>query len=361
MNNIRLTFFIIILSVFIQADTIAKQIKKVSPERGIHFGEMDISDKHKDDEATLKKLLKKVTEGVGYLKEIRDIIKEKTNPSPKIITINGKECIENSSADCYKHPVIPEIANVPAIANALRDPTPENIKIKNDWINKWRNQAFKYGIASYIDELQRGINNPYTGNNIGNNLSGTDSRIKNNLNSKKREIKKHSKNINIIVTLGTTIAPEISSLERLFSNIINLQSLKLKVNVLFHSKEYKDFFNEYIVSTKNIRIIQKWNNISKTAKIVANSELYKQINPKITPSYLMNYKKDWTLIFAKGYDAEDKLFNGLYNILVNKNVITYKDNENFSTDNENLEKIIKNIKNEQQLKILNELKGLRYE
>lgn len=103
-------------------------------EKGIHFYEDRISPT--DSEGTpvpkkpgdvislLEAILNENKEQTKTQKAILAILQDSLDPQPKTMTLpDGTECIENSSAECYKMPKIPEARNIPALSQWMDDPT----------------------------------------------------------------------------------------------------------------------------------------------------------------------------------------------------------------------------------------------
>jgi len=119
---------------------------KAPAERGIHFGEYkDINKTKKDKKKTTDELLADLIDlnkkQLKVQKEIRDILSDEFSPKPKYIEVDGVKCIENSSAKCFKMPMINEVKKIPVIANAYKNPTLENIKKREMWYAKYTDRV----------------------------------------------------------------------------------------------------------------------------------------------------------------------------------------------------------------------------
>ena len=124
------------------ASQAANTKQKVKIERGYKFGGLvdnnKSSLKKKTERELLAELVKLSRAQLKEQKRIREILENEFDPQPKTITLkDGTKCIENSSAKCFKMPMIPEIRGIPAIANAYKNPTLENIKIRELWYAKY--------------------------------------------------------------------------------------------------------------------------------------------------------------------------------------------------------------------------------
>lgn len=67
--------------------------------------------------------------------EILEILKI-THDLPRKVVINGKECISNSSSDCFVMPIIGDAARLPVMRKWLENPTVENALEYYKWQSK---------------------------------------------------------------------------------------------------------------------------------------------------------------------------------------------------------------------------------
>ena len=128
--------------------------KKGSPfERGFRFGDFDDNSttppKTKMSIADiLDEMLKVQKKQLKVQKKILAILQDEFDPQPKKIIVNGKECIENSSAECFKMPLLhPDGKKVPVLGKFVTNPTVENAREYLKWHAKFLKSAFKGGEA----------------------------------------------------------------------------------------------------------------------------------------------------------------------------------------------------------------------
>jgi len=91
---------------------------------------------------TMKKILKEQQKQTKIQTKILKILQKRLDPQPKVITVNGKKCIANSSAKCFQMPVTAAAQRVPALLAWMKNPTMANT------VNYLRWQA-KYFIELY--------------------------------------------------------------------------------------------------------------------------------------------------------------------------------------------------------------------
>lgn len=126
--------------------------KKSNFERGFRFG--DVSDinstaKPKSTRSVadiLEEILKVQQDQLKEQKRIREILEDQYDPQPKKIVVDGKECIENSSAECFQMPLLhPDAKKVPVLAEFVRNPSVESAKEYLKWHAKFLKSAYRGG------------------------------------------------------------------------------------------------------------------------------------------------------------------------------------------------------------------------
>ncbi|HIE59711.1 MAG TPA: hypothetical protein EYP82_07270 [Hydrogenothermaceae bacterium] len=131
----------------------AKKDKGSPFERGFRFGDVNSSavprPKTKRSMQDIpEEMLKVQKKQLKTQKRILEIIENEFDPQPKKIVVNGKECIENSSAECFKMPLLhPDGKKVPVLGKFVTEPTVENAREYLKWHAKFLKSAFKGGEA----------------------------------------------------------------------------------------------------------------------------------------------------------------------------------------------------------------------
>jgi len=131
----------------------AKEDKGSPFERGFRFGDVDNNSTtppktKRSTNDILEEMLKIQKKQLKTQKKILEIIQNEFDPQPKTIVVNGKECIENSSAECFKMPLLhPDGKKVPVLGKFVTNPTVENAREYLRWHAKFLKSAFKGGEA----------------------------------------------------------------------------------------------------------------------------------------------------------------------------------------------------------------------
>lgn len=139
--------------------------KDANAEIGWRFGHFeDVNSTKKTSKAPktqkeiLKKMLEVQEEQLETQKKILKVLKNQFDPEPETIMVDGKPCIANSSAKCYKWMPEPEAKKYPIIAKFFSNPTVDNAAQYIQWYSKHTNHATKAGMALYLAKYQYGDN-----------------------------------------------------------------------------------------------------------------------------------------------------------------------------------------------------------
>lgn len=238
----------------------------------------------------LEELLKVAKEQRDIQKEILEALKEEFNPTPQKVVINGVECIENSSADCFVMPLTKDAKRIPVIKELVTNPTPETAKNYLQWQAKYLNtgpfkvgRSFEYAMNTYGDEAY-----PI-------NLSRPDANSNTSILSEKKEkaraiiLNKMYKedSLALYIFLQSNALDYFSIKE--IAYIVGGIEPKTSVTLIFKSEEDKKNFFE---ATKGNKYIEKQ---FKGVKTTINKDSFKVNNIYMTPTYMSAYKKDKTL------------------------------------------------------------------
>jgi len=140
----------------------ANNTKDAKSEIGWRFGNFDDVNSTKEAPKTQKEILKKILsvqeEQLKVQKDILDVLQKRFDPQPETIIVNGKPCIANSSAECYKWIPEPEAKRNPVIAEFFSNPSKEKAAKYLQWYSKHTNNAKKAGVAMVMAKYQYGDN-----------------------------------------------------------------------------------------------------------------------------------------------------------------------------------------------------------
>jgi len=301
-------------------------------ERGIHFGEfnkLDVNNTKDETVDILKKLLAESKKQTKLQEEIRDILKNEFEPQPKMITINGKECIENSSAECFKVPILNKDAQkIPVMKDYIQNPTQENAAKYMQWqaklientLNVGYSMQFalsQHGTKAYPLDYQSGYFDTPTGE-YQNILSKTNERVLNEL------------NFELDIYLGKNPDLDLTSIEMIGKIIKSLGTDK--VRIIFYSNEMKKLFDE-------ASIYSTISDLYKNIKSIVDKDKFEKFNAYTTPAYIMIYtdkdgkKKSQTISVGRisENDLNSKLiqFANYKQLIKREDFVSYK---NWSED-----------------------------
>lgn len=96
----------------------------------------------------LQEMLEVQKEQLKVQKEILAVLDNEYNPKPKKIIVDGKECIENSSADCFQMPILSDSGKrVPVLKEFVQNPSIESAKEWLRWYAKFLKTAERGGAS----------------------------------------------------------------------------------------------------------------------------------------------------------------------------------------------------------------------
>ena len=271
-----------------------------------------------NNKSILKELLKVAKEQRDIQKKIYELLSEEINPTPQKVVINGKECIANSSADCFVMPLTKDAKRIPVLKKMLVNPTPETAKDYLQWQAKYLStgpfkvgRSFQYAMNTYGEEAYP-MNITRTGLNTNTNeLKGKREEYRQKLLNKMYV----DKTLGLYIFLSAKALDYFSATE--ISDIIINVKPKETVTLIFKSeKEKKDF----IESTEVIKNAKNFQGI----KILVNEKSFKNNNIYMTPTYMAvsnikdSIKKQAVAI---GRVSQDSLNSKIYEWLEQEDII----------------------------------------
>ncbi len=202
----------------------------------------------------------------------------------------GKECVTNSSDDCFVFPLQAEAQHVPVLANWLADPNPTNSKNWLRWQAKYFNHLQKISVGLRFSFLSEGPNAYPTNTTFvynDNMAMPISERIAEN---REMEIIKSVKDkLGIMVFLGGNTLLE-NSLEAYVkvADFGNDSWKEINLVVVVPSEEAKQLLLSKVKTEYQKNVTEFW----KKANIIVNQELFKKFNVLVTPSVVVTYKTD---------------------------------------------------------------------
>ncbi|WP_294961493.1 hypothetical protein [Sulfurimonas sp.] len=292
------TKFSIVLAIFLINGTfvIANESKeKPKLERGFRFGDVKESKdeklKEKSSQELLVELVKLSKKQLIEQTRIREILENEFDPQQKIMTLpDGTECVENSSSKCFKMPVINSIKKIPAIANAYKNPSLENVKTREMWYGTYVLNVLKdsYLKGQAIREL--GPKYPLATKPLGtiNNVGYDSLALKN---YRKSLVDKQMPIFELNIFIGLNKSLDMYSLVRLAYLVKDNPTWNF--NLVFNSyKSKEDWEKQY----KNFYVSKHL----KRLNAVIQPEAFEEFKVYTTPSFFLKDKKKSkdTLIFV---------------------------------------------------------------
>jgi hypothetical protein len=278
----------------------------------------------------LKELLKVAKEQRDIQREILNLLSEEFHPTPKKVVINGKECIANSSADCFVMPVTKEAEKIPVLKELIVSPSPETAKNYLQWQAKYFStgpfkvgRSFEYAMNTWGEEAYpMDMSRPHV-NTTYNTLSSKQEEHRQILLNKLYA----SKKIGLYIFLQSQ-SLDYFSLEHI-SGIIDKIDSKKAVTLVF--KDEADKRNVF----KSIQNTQIANRLNGTA-ILVDKKVFDVNNIYMTPTYTIAIK---TANDAKkqavaiGRISSDELNRKIYEYVKNEKVVEPGDMMDYKTWN----------------------------
>lgn len=234
----------------------------------------------KDISAVLEELLEVAKEQRNIQQKIYELLAEDINPTPQTVVVNGKECIANSSADCFVMPLTNDAKKIPVLKEMLVNPTTETAKNYLQWQAKYLStgpfkvgRSFQYAMNTYGEEaypmnITRSSVNTNT-DELGFKKKEYVEKLLNN--------KYNNNSLGIYIFLGSKDLDKFSASE--IPEIIKSVKNKKALTLLFASEADKTNFMQSEEVVKNKEVF-------KEVTALINAETFKKNNIYMTPTYM---------------------------------------------------------------------------
>ncbi|MCK9549456.1 hypothetical protein [Aquamicrobium sp.] len=227
--------------------------------------------------------------------KILAILENEFEPKPKEIVVNGKKCIENSSAECFNMPLLSkEAKTVPVIAAYLKNPNVETAKSYLQWHAKYLKSAFAGGtsielaIAKYGQEAY-----PLNYNTVSSDTAGGYSTVLNEKNNKMvLDSMRDSFEMNIY--LGKSADMDVYAIDNIAEFL--RENKGVKANFIFYSGGSKKIMDAIGKRMKDVAIA-----LNSANSVVVDSKRFSSHNIFTTPTIE---------IYIKSKGKNIPLFNG---------------------------------------------------
>ncbi|WP_152184860.1 hypothetical protein [Sulfurimonas indica] len=264
-----------------------------------------------------KKILKENEKQTKIQEKILKLLQSSLDPKPKKITVNGRECIENSSAECFKMPLTPEAKSIPAMAAWMKDPNMKNTVNYLQWQAKYFKEIFKRADALPMAVTQFGDKAyPLPNQPIGyTDIMGFD----NNKQQIKQFMKEVNKKYSYILFLGLNVDLDMISIYEV-SQLINKYP-NVELSFVFSDKKAEKMFKQAMDVLFSPKMKERINKGSMTI----SKKLFNTYGIYTTPSIVAVNKKEKTAnTISTGRLQIDNLERKMYNLLEYQGKLDYK-------------------------------------
>ena len=299
-------------------------------ERGWRFGELDPNKKVRKKSPTqlLEELVYIQKESLKLQKLMLSKFENYIDPKPKMITLkNGKKCLENTTAECFKMPLTNVAKKLPVLKNMILKPTKKTLGEWYKWQAKYFNEIEKTGVAASLT-LNAMANNTFNSSLSRPNFIepfGKDKRYK-------REYQQKILNDNVRQFKAFFFFGINAKLDKeAYLEFIEFANATKKLNyeVYFKNMESKIVFN--ILAKNDKRVKQFLKNAKKATlnrkkfkerNIYATPVMYVKINDsdtfdsigvaKVSKEYILDSLLDYLVykeILSAGYLQDYKIWN----------------------------------------------------
>jgi len=311
-----------------------------SDEKGFAFYEdlkhQKALKKNKKKEECCKELLKVSKEILKENKiqtkiqtKILKLLESQFDPKPKKIIVNGKECIENSSAECFKMPLTPEAKKYPALAMWMQNPSMQNTVNFLQWEAKYFKEIYKRGNSLPMATTQFGDKAyPLPNKTIGyTDILG--------FGEKSQQIKNFMEQVNkeysYLIFFGLNKDLDTVSVYEIYQLLKKYP--KLDMSFVFLNKESKELFEQALKVLFSPNMIKQ---INKN-QIVVSKKTFKTYNIYTTPAIVaVNKKEKEANTLTIGRIQVSYFEENMYNLLEYKDKLDYKKFMNHKTWNKNV-------------------------
>lgn len=233
----------------------------------------------------LQKILDENKKQTKIQKKILALIQKQIDPQPKMITVNGKKCIANSSADCFDYGIllVAEAKKVPVMAAFLKDPY-DIVKAAKylQWQAKYFMHNINIGNALQMAYQQFGakaypIGDQSPGYTMANGYyEGTILPA-----AQTKLIISMKKKISYDILIGKNITMDIYS--ALSIKDIVLKYGKMNIRLVFFDQKSKNVFISALSSVYKLNEFPTWKHIKK----IVDPQLFKQYGVTTTPAFVL--------------------------------------------------------------------------
>lgn len=269
---------------------------KYNDEKGFAFYIDDKNNKKqkkakKDLKCDCNKLLEKLEsiekenkEQTKIQTKIYELLESKIHPKAKMITVNGKKCLANSSRECYKMPIMGDMREIPAFVNWMNDPSPQNTYTYLRWQSKHIQEIGKRGASFPLAKAQFGKDAyPLPSKPMG-YLDIKGFNIKDKMT--KNMILSNKDKFNFLIFFGKNKDLDIISAVSMIDLIKKYKDLNF--TIIFKDKNSEKLYHDTI----NSIYASKMKTMLYSEKHIVDSKAFKKYNIYTTPSVVVVDNKE---------------------------------------------------------------------
>lgn len=256
-------------------------------EKAVNPAEKKVLDKkiRKAEMHILQKILDENRKQTKIQEKILALLQKQIDPKPKEITINGKKCIANSSAECFDYGslIIAEAKKVPVMKEFLSDPYDITKAAKYlQWQAKYFNHAINIGNSLQFAYAQFGEKAyPIGAQTTQYTVGSGEFEGKILPEAERRLILSKKETISYSIFLGKNMVLDIYSALSIV-DIIKKYG-EMDIELIFWDNKSKDSFMGAIGTVYKIDELKNWKKIKKEVA----PEKFKEFGVTTTPSYVI--------------------------------------------------------------------------
>jgi len=264
----------------------------------------------RDIAAILEEILKIQKKQLKTQDEILEILQAKFDPKPKKIIVNGKECIENSSADCFNMPLLhPDAKQVPVVREFVSHPSIKSAKEYLRWHAKFLQHSFRAGESLTLAVNQYGAKAyPLNYENYSYSTPGAYTTVLAER-SNKMVLNSLEKEVSLYFFFGKNADADTYAIDN-YANLIK-EIPSIKYHVVFYTAGAKGAFDALASRLKNIQWFK-----NRAASITVSPETFSKHNIYATPSIGSFIKRKKKLrIVTVGRDSPNSIIGNIVDVL----------------------------------------------
>lgn len=327
----------------------AQEVSAESRDKGFAFYEETEENRGKEIKKDILSLLQAILEEEKKQTKLQEQILAKLDylaDEPKMVEVNGKKCLANSSPECFVMPITGDAKRIPVMRKWIENPTMENAINYYLWQTIYLNKAFNAGYAYHFSTMS--VPNQFKGIPNYMERKGDSETTKQLKFITERTIKTKAKNMELLILLGENLAFDIENNQTIFNVYDKFTSLGIRVVYVFRTQENLKRFNETINAVPVKIYKERWSKIDQNNKIVSTNTYSgtKNIQVHITPMYVIKYdekNKHFTQVLGAGRDSVNSLMETLPRSLIYWDVFKASDFSASRSDSGQAQSTLENL------------------